>query len=187
MGEEQAASEPVGYKQPPRSSRFRKGKSGNPRGRPKNRRREIPFDHVLGQMVTIRDGGVEKRVTAAEAFLLHITKRGLEGDSASARASLAAIQAARAKKGVDSPTITGIIYSIVSPGSVGSSLDALGMAVKLRKYTDDAEYRLKPWIVEAALARLGDNALTPANQRDVWHATNKPEMVNWPSWWTHFG
>jgi hypothetical protein len=30
--------------------------------------------------VTIRKGGVERRVTADEAFLLQLIKRGLEGD-----------------------------------------------------------------------------------------------------------
>jgi hypothetical protein len=35
-------------------------------------------------MVTIREGGTARRVTAAEAFLLQLTKRGLEGDGAAA-------------------------------------------------------------------------------------------------------
>jgi len=43
-------------------------------------------------MVKIREGGTERHVTAAEAFLLHLTKRGLEGDDAAARASLAVIR-----------------------------------------------------------------------------------------------
>ena len=68
-----------GYRRPPRATRFTKGQSGNPAGRRRGRRREAPCEAVLGQMVTIREGGVERRVTAAEAFLLQHTKRALEG------------------------------------------------------------------------------------------------------------
>ncbi|WP_037497814.1 DUF5681 domain-containing protein [Sphingomonas jaspsi] len=174
----------VGYRNPPRSTRFRKGVSGNARGRPKARRKELPYDHVLGQMVTIREDGRERRITAAEAFLLHLTKKGLEGDQAAARASLAALDTAKRGRQEETDTITKIVWRSVSPGSVGCSLDALGMAVKLRKYTDNAEYRLKGWLVEAALKRLGDRQLMIHEQREVWAATHKPNTVDWPEWWS---
>ena len=184
MSEEtEAAENVVGYGRPPTSSRFRKGQSGNPRGRPKNSRREIAYDHVLGQMVTIRDDRGERRVTAAEAFLLQLTKKGLQGDSAAARGSLAAIEEARSKRHLDAPIIKGVVCKGVSPGSVGCSLDALALAVKLRKYTKNARYELKPWIVEAALARLGSNRLSVEEQRVVTEATHKPDRVKWPEWW----
>ena len=108
----------VGYSKPPTATRFQKGRSGNPRGRPKNRKRGLPYDHVLGQMVTIRDNGAEKRVTAAEAFLLHLTKKGLEGDAPAARASLAALENARASM----PTKEAIDILRVIIASLGPSL-----------------------------------------------------------------
>jgi hypothetical protein len=55
------------------TSRFRKGQSGNPRGRPKGSRHKAPYETVLGQTVTVREDGIPRQMTAAEAFLLHVT------------------------------------------------------------------------------------------------------------------
>ena len=179
--------EPIGYQKPPTSTRFRKGTSGNPRGRPKNRHREIPYDVVLGQMVTIREDGCERRVTAAEAFVLQLTQKGLAGDNAAARASLEAIEAARAAQVKAGPGITKIILSSVKSGA-DSILDILGIA-RLKYPADEARVRweLNPWIVEAALERLGDQTLTEVEQREVWNATRTPHKVEWPEWWLYFG
>lgn len=176
--------EQVGYKQPPEASKFRKGQSGNPRGRPRNSHREIPYDAVLGQMVTIREDGRERRVTAAEAFLLQLTQKGLAGDSVAARASLEAVEAARAARGDNNVTgITKIVIRSVGNGA-DSILELLGMT-KLKFPTDEARARfeINPWIVEAALARLGSEQLSQAELREVWNATRTPHKVNWPNWW----
>lgn len=178
------SEELIGYGRPPTSGRFKKGKSGNPRGRPGNRRRDIPYDHVLGQMVTIRDDRGERRVTAAEAFLLQLTKKGLQGDSGAARATLAAIEEARSKRQSEVLPISRIICKGVSPGSVGCTLDALGAAVKLRKYSGAAKYQLKPWLVELAISRLGAGRLSEAEQKTILDVTATPEKVQWPDWWT---
>src|SRR5450631_2832411 len=115
----------VGYRKPPRATRFTKGQSGNSAGRPRGRHRETPYESVLGQMVKIREGGAERQVTAAEAFLLQLTKRALEGDDAAARASLAVIEEAKERPGVSEPQVSVIIRSIVDPGSVTSALEPL--------------------------------------------------------------
>lgn len=179
----QSERDQVGYKQPPKVAQFRKGQSGNPRGRPKNRHREIPYDAVLGQMVTIREDGRERRVTAAEAFLLQLTQRGLAGDSTAARASLEAIEAARAARGDDVESLSVIILSPIKSGA-DAILGPLGIA-KLKYPTDKARVRweLNPWIVEAALARLGSRRLNKEEQRKVWNATRMRQKVNWPDWW----
>lgn len=175
----------TGYRRPPEATRFRKGQSGNPRGRPRNRRKDIPYDTVLGQMVTIREDGRERRVTAAEAFLLHLTRKGLAGDNAAARASLAAIEAARDKRGgPEADTVTEIRLLIMGFG-VGTVLKPLDIGHKLYPLDEKrVQWQLQPWIVEASLKRLGDCKLSAEDQREVWAATRTPDKVAWPEWWT---
>lgn len=173
----------VGYGKPPRSSQFNKGQSGNPRGRPRNRRKEIPYDHLLGQMVTIREDGRERRVTAAEAFLLQLTKKGLEGCSASARASLGVIEAARANR-AETQEEHLIIRMIIRSFGLCCVVEDLGMAVRLNKSSkENVRLELKPWIVQAALGRMKPNQLTAEQQAVVYASTRTPEKVAWPDWW----
>lgn len=182
---EQAADSEIGYRRPPKATRFAKGQSGNPFGRPRGRHREAPYEAILGQMVTIRKDGTMRRVTAAEAFLLKLTKSGLEGDGAAARASLAAIESAREQHnaGLGGSQISAIVREIIEPGSVTSALEPLRMARKLDSYRDTAQIALEPWLVEAALARL-DRRLSPAEQQIIVKATRTPRKVRWPEWWS---
>jgi hypothetical protein len=145
---------------------------------------DIPYDTLLGQMVTVREESRERRVTAAEAFILQLTKKGLEGDSASARASLMAIENARAARqasGADMPTIR-IHFRTFGLCCV---VEHLGIGVLVHP-TDKQRSRLmlKPWIVEAAIARIGSRQFSVEEQQTVLASTRTPEKVRWPDWWT---
>jgi hypothetical protein len=174
-------SDDGGYRRPPRATRYKKGQSGNLSGRRHGRRREAPHEDILGRMVKIREEGTERYVTAAQAYLLSLAKRGLEGDGAATRVALALIELIR--PGVHKGLPNVIVREIITPGSVKSALEPLRMAKKLDPYRETARMVLEPWIVEAALARLG-KALSPAEQRIIVKATRTPHKVKWRDWWT---
>lgn len=152
---------------------------------PRGRYKEPPYEAVLGQNVTIREGGAERQVSAAEAFLLHMTKQGLEGDSAAARTAMGAIEEARSLRLASGDTSGPLVLvtSVVKPGSVNSALEPLRMARKLDRYRKTARMALEPWLIEAALARLGAKRLTVEEQKTVVQVTRTPWKVNWPGWW----
>jgi hypothetical protein len=79
-----------------------------------------------------------------------------------------------------------VVFHVVSSGSVGCALDALGMAHKLNRSSEHARYALQPWIVEAALKRFGSRQLSVEEQQVIFDATRTPEKVAWPSWWAVF-
>jgi hypothetical protein len=174
----------VGYGKTPRSSRFQKGRSGNPKGRPKGRQNQPPYESVLGQIVSIKEGGVERRVTAAAAFLLYMTKRGLDGDGPTGRLAMAAIEEARSARGAQASwNILSIVRVCIQPGSVNSALQPLRMASKLDRYRPTSRMAIEPWLVEEALSRLGDRRLSLEEQIKVVRATRTPGKVRWPDWW----
>ncbi len=175
----------IGYANPPTASRFKKGKSGNPRGRPKNSRRKIPHDKVLSQMVTVRENGVEKRMSAAEAFLVQLIQQALSGNSLSARLSLDVLARARELKSRLNLAPLQFIRNYHGP-DVSLELEMLGIA-KLKFATDQSRVRceLNPWIIEKALDRLEWIGLSDDEQRIVWEAARTPHKVKWPDWFTY--
>jgi hypothetical protein len=178
----------VGYRRPPAATRFAKGRSGNPKGRPRGKAKALPYESVLGQIVTVTEGGQTKRFTAAEAFLLKLMQDSLAGDAAAARDMLTSLEANKsANPAPEVDAITEIVFSFVRPGSVTGALEHLRMGKKLCAFTDTARVLLEPWVVEAALARLGDQPLTVEEQRTVMAATRTPWKVTWPGWWSVTG
>lgn len=71
----------VGYKKPPEKTQFKKGKSGNPKGRPKDARNTIDiFEEIINGQITIRENGKSVTVTKREAMLMRLFHKAIEGD-----------------------------------------------------------------------------------------------------------
>lgn len=80
-------NEKVGYKRPPKAHQFRRGKSGNPRGRLKGTRNlGTDLTDILGRRVSIREDGKERRISRQEALLLSLYNKALHGDVRAATA-----------------------------------------------------------------------------------------------------
>ena len=58
-----------------------------------------------------------------------------------------------------------IVQVPVEPGSVNTAMRPLRMAIKLDPFRETARMALEPWLVEEALAGLGDQQLTVRSRR----------------------
>ena len=71
----------VGYGKPPESTRFKKGVSGNPKGRPKGSLNvATAFMKALREKVVINENGRRKTVTKMEAALKQLVNKAASGD-----------------------------------------------------------------------------------------------------------
>ena len=78
---------PVGYGKPPEHTRFRKGHSGNPWGRPKGSESVARvLRRVLDEKIVVRENGERRRITRLEAVLKQLTNKGMSGDLGAIRA-----------------------------------------------------------------------------------------------------
>lgn len=71
----------VGYGKPPKHSRFRKGQSGNPKGRPRSAKGlKTIVREVMLEKVIVRTSAGEKRVSRAEALVLKNLELATKGN-----------------------------------------------------------------------------------------------------------
>ena len=73
----------VGYGKPPKSGRFKKGQSGNPKGRPKGAKGfNASLKREMAAPVTIQEKGHKLSVPKATAAAKRLMNKALEGDMA---------------------------------------------------------------------------------------------------------
>ncbi len=71
----------VGYGKPPMATRFKKGQSGNPKGRPKaSKNVSTMLEDVFFQMIPITESGKRRAVPVVEAILLQLVNGAAKGD-----------------------------------------------------------------------------------------------------------
>jgi hypothetical protein len=81
MPSEKKGDYEVGYGKPPRDTRFPKGRSGNPRGRPPGAKNlKTLLSEALNEPVIVTENGGRRRVTKRQAIITQLVNRSATAD-----------------------------------------------------------------------------------------------------------
>lgn len=79
----------VGYGKPPEHSRFKKGQSGNPKGRRKKERSlsdiETGLTNALSETATVTENGKRRQITKFDAWCKQISNKAASGSISASR------------------------------------------------------------------------------------------------------
>lgn len=169
-----------------RLSRFEKGRSGNPNGRPRKgpAPRASAFDIVIDQELTVTQGGHSREFTVEEGLQLSTYKAALGGNGAARGKVMKMITkreqwlASRRPSPAPLPMLTEI-----DPRNANEALVILGIASLVPK-TDSSDpydrYLLEPWAVEAAVRRSSRQTLSAKDLLEIRRCTRDHKSLPRP-------
>jgi Family of unknown function (DUF5681) len=81
MQSKKASEYEVGYRRPPQHTRFQRGSSGNPQGRPRASKNLVAvFETALNERVPVNDNGKRKKITMFQAITKQLVRKAAGGD-----------------------------------------------------------------------------------------------------------
>lgn len=183
---------------PPVEYRFKKGASGNPKGRPSGsgpiRRRASAFD-VISEPVTIRLGTTTKVMSAEDALAMKAWHQAVNGDK---RAWAEVLDMVIAREKACGPVSTQarlpkIQIEHPDADNANEAMLLLGLAVYSTNAavagSDDEDRRprllLEPRAVELALNRRAVIKLSDSDRTLIRNSTKDPETISWPPRFRH--
>jgi uncharacterized protein DUF5681 len=88
----------VGHGKPPIHTRFPKGHSGNPKGRPEGAKNlSTIVNRALNERVTVKENGRQRKITKREAMVTQLANKGASGDHRSIQLLLNYLQQEQAR------------------------------------------------------------------------------------------
>jgi Family of unknown function (DUF5681) len=169
---------------------FRKGRSGNPGGRPTGSRapHSSAFDIVPDKTLTVAHHGIAREITVEEALQQRTYHDALAGKRMAQRQLLKWIMKREAwlmKHATETsrPAITRRVSP--DPDNADAALLLLEIAASNPARAEFGENRaqllLEPWAVQAALRRWrGGQRLTDRERDEIRRCTRDPDCLRWP-------
>jgi phosphopentomutase len=72
----------VGFRKPPRKTRFKKGRSGNPKGRPKGTKNfNTVLEKELEDKIAVSENGEQKKISKLQVVVKQLVKKAAAGDA----------------------------------------------------------------------------------------------------------
>ena len=168
---------------------FPKGRSGNPKGRPRGSRVATgsAFEVLMEKTLTVSHRGGTREITVEEALQLRTFQDALAGKRMAVREVLKWIFEREAWLKKHNPKAHKPPAWLISPDpdNANAVLELLGIAARDSARegvdADRAQLLLEPWAVQAALRRRrGGQRLTKHELDDVRRCTRDPHTLRWP-------
>lgn len=178
---------------PPVEYRFKKGESGNPKGRPRGSRKVRPsvFSIITDQKLTVRIGDMIATVSAEEALHMKTFQQAINGDKKVWAAVLDMIIAReQAVEAVNVSSVSGkVSVENPDPDNADKAMVLLGIATYQAEPSQFAgnsgtsvrNLLFEPWGVQQALQRRALTALSNTDRMFVEKSTRNARNLNWPA------
>ena len=169
------------------SGRFVKGQSGNPSGRPKDRRPNISaFDIIFDKTLTATQNGVARELTVDEALQLQTYQAAVKGNKMAVRTVLKMITAREAAlaKLIPPPRSKPFIWKRESdPRNADDAMLLVGITVLDPKWQDECRYgkrmKMATWATQAGISRPGRARLDDREIENIKRNALAPHELNW--------
>ena len=164
------------------STRFKRGQSGNPKGRPRKPKPPplSPFA-ILDELLPVHEPGSVSELPLEDAMLIKTYQRAITGSRRAWKKLVKMIlerQKLRFKsRAPRSPRITRQIEE--DPENALEALEILGIASRTAGDSQNAHLRLERWAVEAALRRRSFEELSSSDIHLIRGSTHDGDAVKW--------